>query len=389
MIHLKIGNYTNKGDGLMLHSIVNRLSEKEKITVSPLVADYLSRAKLGLYQTLWFESLSPWQNNLIKSLFPSFIKKKYGIVSEDDITAVIDASGFAYGDQWGADKVKAMADKAERWKKQGKKIILLPQSLGSFHKPEVKKHFLRLVKYADLIHARDKTSYEYAQEAAGNVSHIKQAPDFTGSLKGVKPDWFDAQERQACIIPNHRMIDSTDEKVGPSYLPFLKNCYESFYRRGMNPFVLVHEKVDLEVANELQRLIGKEIKVVYDDSPLVLRGIIAQCHIVVSSRFHGLISTLSQGVPCLGTRWSHKFERVMEEYQCENYLISPLDNWESIEEKIDSLNQSPTREKVVQQIQNTVKHHQALNNQMWEDVERVLGISTKEKVAQSQPLVLS
>jgi colanic acid/amylovoran biosynthesis protein len=379
MIYLKIGNYTNKGDGLMLHAIINRLGEQTDLVCLSQVADYKVRARMGLYQALWFESIPTFQNQLLANAFPSFLKIKYGLVADGEFDAVIDASGFAYGDQWGEPKIKMTADKVERWKKEGKKIIFLPQSLGSFKKPEVKKHFLRIVEAADLIFARDKTSYEYATEAAGNVGHIRQAPDFTGALRGKKPDWFEAKERMACIIPNHRMIDSTDDQVGPRYLPFLHETYEAFEKQGMHPFVLVHEKVDYDVALQLQKSLGKKIEIVYDDSPLVLRGIIAECHIVLSSRFHGLISTLSQSVPCLGTRWAHKFERVMEEYGMEDYLVSPLDAPEQIMEKIMRLDQSPTRQEAIDSISSTVAQHQALNNQMWEEVEKVLGLDKKVK----------
>lgn len=375
MIHLKIGNYTNKGDGLMLHAIVNRLGEKVNLSVLPKVADYKRRATLGLYQSFWFESVNAVGNDIISKSFPSFLRKKYGLIVEDDIDAVLDASGFAYGDQWGAKKVKYMAEQAARWKKDGKKVILLPQSLGSFEKPDVKDHFLKLVDNTDLIYARDKTSYEYAMHATGNGAHIRQAPDFTGALTGVLPDYFTPKQRQACIIPNHRMIDSTDEQVGPRYLPFLKNIYNIFTELDMDPFILVHEKVDHEVALQLQDLLGKKVKILYDDNPLILRGIIAQCFMVLSSRFHGLISTLSQGVPCLGTKWSHKFERVMEEYGATDYLVSPLDSKESLFEKIKKLDEETTRSQVVNSIKTTVEDHKKRNNKMWEEVEAVLGIT--------------
>lgn len=375
MVHLKIGNYTNKGDGLMLHAIVERLINKTDLTLSPLVAEYKKRAKLGLYQTLWFESLNNASNQLITKGFPDFLRKKYGIVAEHEIDAVLDASGFAYGDQWGEKKISIMANKAKKWKSQGKKVVLLPQSLGSFQKPEVRDNFLKLLDNVDLVFARDKTSYEYATGLNWKKEIIRQAPDFTGALKGTAPEWFKPTARQACIIPNHRMIDSTNDEIGPRYLPFLKACFENFEKLDMSPFVLVHEKVDHDVALQLQEMLGKNIDILYDESPLVLRGIIAQCYIVLSSRFHGLISTLSQGVPCLGTRWSHKFERVMEEYGCADYLISPLDAPEEIFDKIKQLDEPETRAKVLESITNTVAHHQNLNNQMWEEVEKVIGIN--------------
>nr|WKN34685.1 polysaccharide pyruvyl transferase family protein [Tunicatimonas sp. TK19036] len=375
MVHLKIGNYTNKGDGLMLHAIIERLSEKTDLTLLPKVAEYKKRASLGLYQSFWFESLNNPVNQVVTTAFPSFLRKKYGLVAEEDVTAILDASGFAYGDQWGAANVQQVANDVVRWKKQGKKIVLLPQSLGSFEDPKVREQFQRILDHADLIYARDQSSYQYVTGINGPSEKIKQAPDFTGALKGTKSDLYTPGQRQACIIPNHRMIDSTDDQVGPRYLPFLKECFDKFTELDMNPFVLVHERVDYAVAEELERLVGRKIDIVYDDDPLVLRGVISQCYIVLSSRFHGLISTLSQVVPCLGTRWAHKFERVMEEYKCSDYLVSPTDAPEMVGKKIEELNTEVTRKQVMQNINDTVEEHKRRNEQMWSEVEALLGLS--------------
>lgn len=371
MIFLKIGNYTNKGDGLMLHAIVNRLSKSEKLVSLPRLASYENRAKLALYQAWWFQSLTPGQNRLLANLLPSMFKSKYGIVTEKEITTFLDASGFAYGDQWGETNTKYTADLIEHFKKKGGKTILLPQSLGSFEDAKVKKHFLRIVENTDLIFARDRSSYEFAQEASGGAEHIKMAPDFTGNLKGINSG-FDLFSRRACIIPNHRMIDSTNDEIGPAYLPFLKNAFLIFEELGLKPFVLVHEKVDHVVAMKLQKLLNKDIEVVQNDHPLVLRDVISKCHIVLSSRFHGLVSTLSQVVPCIGTRWSHKFERLMEEYQCQDYLLSPLDSIEILKKQIKELNEGPQREKVIKNIKQTRDLHIELNNQMWNEIETLI-----------------
>jgi colanic acid/amylovoran biosynthesis protein len=78
--------------------------------------------------------------------------------------------------------------------------------------------------------------------------------------------------------------------------------------------VLVHEERDRELADRLAHEAGLSDPVAQFDDPLELKGILGACAFSVGSRFHGLVSALSQGVPCLGTSWSHKYRELFDDY---------------------------------------------------------------------------
>ena len=44
-----------------------------------------------------------------------------------------------------------------------------------------------------------------------------------------------------------------------------------------------------------------------------IKGILATCTAVISSRYHALIAALSQGVPAVALGWSHKYEALLSE----------------------------------------------------------------------------
>jgi hypothetical protein len=65
-------------------------------------------------------------------LVPAGIREQYGVVLDKEVNVVLDAAGFAYSDQWGPDLSEELARSSKRWKKQGSKVILLPQAFGPF-----------------------------------------------------------------------------------------------------------------------------------------------------------------------------------------------------------------------------------------------------------------
>lgn len=315
-IELKGVQFENKGAELMLLAILQRLKPEfpqGKFVLEPREGDYEKRAALGLYQK--FEG-KPGSGRLVEPLFgliPERYRKRYGIVRNREVSVVLDASGFAYSDQWGLEKTRDAARAAREWKKQDTTLVLLPQAFGPFTSHRIKREFASLAGCSSLVFPRDSVSYGHVTGLLGESPKIVQSPDFTIGVEGIAPD--KPQTGRIAIIPNVRMIDKTYSGKSQGYLPFLGRCIRRLAEKGENPFLLVHGgKADLRLAEEIKDGSGFKLVIERESDPLKLKGIIGTCKGMIGSRFHGLVSALSQGVPALAIGWSHKYEMLFHDF---------------------------------------------------------------------------
>ena len=122
-------------------------------------------------------------------------------------------------------------------------------------------------------------------------------------------------EKRICIVPNYRMIDKTSGAEREAYLPFLIELTKQICRDNHQVFFLIHEgKEDRRIADRINTELDTQLPVIEENDNLRIKGIIGGCDFVIASRFHALVSALSQGVPVLGTGWSHKYQMLFEDY---------------------------------------------------------------------------
>lgn len=344
-IEIKGVQFSNKGAELMLVAILEQLDKElgdYQITLSPGThLPYQKRARLGAWQKLGFR-----RGNIdLTGVFAKLPNKllnllgRYGIVTEKDVDVILDASGFAYGEQWGIKSLKHTAKEVTRFQQQGKKYIFLPQALGPFKSDEVKQLAIKVFANADLVFPRDDESYRALTELLpeSKATHVQQAPDFTCL---VEPEPFvdeiqrPLDNKTVCIIPNNKMVSKFNHKNASddeqSYIHFLVQAGKYYQQQGWNVVLLNHEgKEDQQICQQIaQKLSNNSNEVVIKDnlSAVGIKAYIASVDAVISSRFHGCVSALTQGIPCLATSWSHKYQMLFQEYGVsENVLDFKMD----------------------------------------------------------------
>ena len=330
MIELRKFNLANKGSELMLLSTLEFL--KKKFPNLDICFNQSGHSKddvkilleLNLIPIL---SLENFKINLLNTfiLFLKFIFLKHKVAIRKDIDVIFDLSGFAYGDQWKNNHklLKNTANLYKKYKDKGAKIILMPQAFGPFSKKS-KKLMAKIIKNSNLVFARDEVSLAYLNEVSKSEKIILK-PDFTNSLSveyDVRRDsHLNFGNEYCCIIPNTKML--LHAKDPDNYLSQLRIVSKLLIEEKLNPFFLIHEMGDFELAQKINENLETKLPLYSSKSSLDLKKIIKHSKFVFCSRYHSLISCLSQSVPCFSTSWSHKYESLLDAY---NHLDGLIEN---------------------------------------------------------------
>ena len=326
---------------------------------------------LGLYPKLSFNFLGiEWGD--AACLIPAKLRRRYGLVLDREVDVVIDAAGFAYSDQWGSADSLELARSTCRWRRQGTKVILMPQAFGPFTDPVIRSAIRKSVDNADLVFPRDLVSYRYLTNVTGERNYIRQYPDFTNLIEGVAAEEAGAEKRGVAIVPNYRMVDMTDAATSDSYVPFMIRCAEYLVELNARPYVLIHEGVDDErIAEQISVACGG-IPVVREDDPLKIKGILGASDAVVASRFHALVSALSQGVPAVATGWSHKYKELFDDYSFPEGVLSINEDFSNMRVMLEKLVNKETNQAISMQLLQRSARLKALSEAMWVDVQSVI-----------------
>lgn len=379
LIEIRKVNFVNKGAELMLYAVLEKMKQAypdAKFTMAPhgstSSTPYLKIAELGFYQKAHF-FYKRFQFGVFAKFIPAKIRDMYGIVLDSEVDIVIDAAGFSYTDQWGEFSCLELADSCKRWKKNGTKVILLPQAFGPFKNERNRKLIKIALENADLVFAREKVSYDYLVDVLGEQQNLKMAGDFTNLLDGVVPENFDKQSNRFCIVPNYRMVDKVGGKESEAYLPFMIEVTRYAYLKGQKPFILVHEgKNDLMLAEQIRDAVSPDVKIIIEEHPLKIKGILGVSSGTVSSRFHGLVSALSQAVPSLATGWSHKYQMLFEDYGFPEWLLNVHMSKEELHNKMDLIFEENNKVTITNQLKENSEKLKKQTDQMWEAVFSVL-----------------
>ncbi len=359
----------NKGAELMLYATLEQIERKYPEAI--VICNTPTRLKniitsVNVRQPLRFK-IGKYPIAIINRLHLFQFTKYFPPRSLD---LLLDASGFRLGDQWASStaEIVSLEKYYRKLKAKGTKIILLPQAFGPF-KTKAGKHSVDIInKYADLIIARDSVSKKYLLDAGGVPDKIRQFTDFTALLKGILPKKYYTIKDAVCIIPNKKMISHTSLN-SKNYIDFLVIIIKHLKNQGHKVFLLNHEgDKDLQICKLINKQFDNSLTIVTDLNAKETKGVIGASHLVISSRYHGVASALNQGVPCLATSWSHKYELLFQDFGLTEHILNIEQDSKALKQKIDWLTESETHLKISNHLTKKAGEIKNETKKMWEVV---------------------
>lgn len=293
----------------MVEAIVEQFGTKVDLSVAPTgFPDYLTRAQLGLYQTLHVHRFPRLSANLGGYAHPE-LRRRFGLVADHEISGVLDASGFAYSDSFGVKRSQQEALFGRRWHRRGVPKVMLPQAFGPFKNEAVARWAREVLNQADVVFVRDEVSQSHLKSLSIDTQTIL-APDFTIGLKPIATD-VPVSASYAAIVPNMRLVTQgvVSEANYVAHFVALGQAARTF---GLSPLVVIHEASDKRIGSLIAEQLAAPTFV--DDRPLALKGAIAGASLLIASRFHAVVGGLSQSVRTIAIGWSHKYGALMEDF---------------------------------------------------------------------------
>jgi colanic acid/amylovoran biosynthesis protein len=169
------------------------------------------------------------------------------------------------------------------------------------------------------------------------------------------------------------MIDKTNKIESEAYLPFMIDVTQYAFENDQKPFILVHEGADdLKLAKKIRAAVSEDIPIINEADPLRIKGILGACSATVGSRFHGIVSALSQGTPTLATGWSHKYEMLFDDYEFQEGLISSNSSVEEIKDKMDLLINSERRIEILKLLNKNSERLKVETENTWLKIQNCL-----------------
>lgn len=237
---------------------------------------------------------------------------------------LVDVSGYALGSNWNPKVCNDYLDCIEHALAYQIPVYLMPQSFGPFdYKDEagqnIDRRTRRLFPQAKHIFAREQEGYDALVSRYGlsnvTLTHdmvlASRIEDYSPALR-QKPvfDLLAIPENSMGLIPNVRVgLSGANDP-----LTIYTAAVQAGLDQGLHVYITHHSTQDRELCAAIKAVFADDSRVILleqDHSCIEFNELVKRFRFVAGSRFHALVHSLKNGIPCVALGWAVKYRNLM------------------------------------------------------------------------------
>lgn len=340
------GELQNKGAQSMVFICVSELRKRfpnhEIFVMSDFYMDF-EQEKIFCFNIRKFGTVVDVirKNNLKQNIY--YMLKGYDKKENDkqkeffrDVDLMIDISGYGLGDAWNKYEIEHYLYRIECAKYFGIKVYLMPQSFGPFKTfdKSLLKRTKKALEYVNIIYAREQQGYDLLLDNF-NLKNVKIFYDLVLNNKSIDLDSVYKNVPMVCdiniksnsiaIIPNAQNSKVCSEKV---LLEAYKLMIDKFIAYGKNVYILRHSNMDIDICEKIFKMFHNNNLFLIEQelSCVEFSNIVNKFDFIVASRFHSVVHSYKNAVPCLTMGWAVKYLELHKLFHQEKYCFDVRDN---------------------------------------------------------------
>jgi colanic acid/amylovoran biosynthesis protein len=214
--------------------------------------------------------------------------------------------------------------------KAGVPVVFAPQSFGPFPAKAQRRLVGRVLRRAALVLAREDVSVGLLTECGVPAGQVRRAVDAGFAFAPpVVSDWrarlgVDADEPLVGVTARRWLAPAAQE----GYERALAATIDSVQASGAR--VVLIPQVSTDYLGDDDRIVERRIAEYCTNAPLRidervdyrdLKGVYSQCSLLIGTRFHSVIFSLTSGVPCVAIEYEHKTRGIMADLGLGEWVV--------------------------------------------------------------------
>lgn len=375
------GEFNNKGAQAMSFITISRLKElfpQHEILFVSEVDIYRDPKDLVNYNFKIIHNPFLRNNFFGETILRKLLKKNQRINPKEykkylpNTEYIFDISGYALSSQWGEEKSLQYLKRCEISSNYGIKTVILPQSIGPFNytseKIDWKEKLSQTLNKVNLIFPREEQGRQ-ALEDVNVIDNVIQCYDLVLTSRAAI-NWssiyhnipedreFTIASKSVAIIPNMRNFDHSNKD---ELLEVYNTIVNELIKKGKNIYLIRHSGEDIEACHLIKDSFkyNDSVKIISEDmTPSEFEKLIQQFDYAIASRFHSVVHSYKEKVPCLILGWAIKYQELAKLFDQSQYVLDVRNdiNLKEIKNCISELDQNCFEESVkIKNVLNDVK----------------------------------